>query len=323
MTDLVSQDIDLRGSKCLVAGGSGFLGSYICEKLRARGVSKVFAPKSSEVDLCDDAACKTMFSIFRPDYVFHIAAEVGGIAANKANPGRYFFSNMKMTLNVIECSRIFCVKKLVHTGSVSSYPKDSSLPLREENLWNGYPGDYVCSYGIAKKAAITMLQQYRLQYNFCGIHLILTNLYGPRDKFDLESGHVIPSLVRKFVLAKNTNEKYVEIWGTGVATRDFLHVSDCAEGVILAMEKYNGNEPCNLGSAIEVSIKDIAEKLKSITKFEGEIKWDTSRPDGPLRRVLDTERAQNFFGFIPVMSIDDGLYETVEYWRRVCEDGRE
>ena len=312
-------DIDLKGSRCLVTGGGGFLGSHICEKLVSRGVAKVFAPRSCEVDLCNDAACDTMFSIFRPDYVFHIAAEVGGIAANKANPGRYFYANMKMTLNVIECSRIYKVKKLVHTGSVSSYPKDSPLPLSEENLWDGYPGEYVCSYGMAKKAAITMLQQYRIQYDFVGIHLILTNLYGPRDQFNLESGHVIPSLVRKFVSAKRDGKDSVDIWGTGRATRDFLHVSDCAEGVVRAMERYHGTEPCNLGSTKEVSIKEIAEKLKDIVSFDGEIKWDTSRPDGPLRRVLKTDRACNYFGFQPIVSIDDGLRETVMYWERVCD----
>jgi GDP-L-fucose synthase len=293
-----------------VTGGGGFLGSHLVERLEADG-HDVLAPRSEAFDLTspDDAA--RLFDEADAELVFHLAAEVGGIGANRANPGRYWFANLAMGVNVLEQSRLHETRKLVMVGTVCSYPKFAPVPFSEDDLWNGYPEETNAPYGVAKKAVLVGAQAYREQYGLDAIFLLPTNLYGPRDNFDLETSHVIPALIRKMV----ESDDEVVLWGDGSPTREFLYVDDCVEGLVLAAERYDGPEPVNLGAAREISIRDLAELIADVTGFRGTIAWDTEQPNGQPRRSVDGSRARELFGFEPRTPLRDGLERTVAWYR--------
>ena len=308
-------ETDLRGSSMMVTGGAGFLGTVLCRKLRERGVERIFVPRRKDFDLTDTSAVARAYDACSPDVVLHLAAEVGGIGANRANPGRYFFANMAMGLNLIEEGRKRGLTKFVQVGTICAYPHLTPVPFREESLWDGYPEVTNAAYGIAKKALLTMLQAYRAQYGFAGIYLLPVNLYGPGDNFDLETSHVIPALIRKFVQARREEKSSVEVWGTGNATREFLYVEDCADGILLATERYDDREPVNLGTNMEITIKDLAQLIQRLSGFSGELVWDPTKPDGQPRRCLDTSRAREAFGFEAKVGFEEGLRRTVDWWK--------
>ncbi|MEO0481667.1 MAG: GDP-L-fucose synthase [Planctomycetota bacterium] len=309
-----SPALDWTNLRVAVTGGAGFLGRVVCEKLRARGATEIFVPRSADYDLTDAGQVAKFYEEARPDVVLHLAAEVGGIGANRANPGRYFFANMAMGLHLIEEARRRGIRKFVQTGTICAYPKFTPVPFREEEIWNGYPEETNAPYGVAKKALLVMLQSYREQYGFPGIYLLPVNLYGPGDNFDLQTSHVIPALIRKFQDAKDRGADSVEVWGTGSASREFLYVEDCAEGLIRAAELYDGPDPINLGTGREVTIKNLVELIRDVTGFEGDIVWDSSKPDGQPRRCLDTQRARHLLGFEAKTELEEGLRQTAEWW---------
>lgn len=300
----------------LVTGGAGFLGKHVCEGLRARGVTNITIPRRANYDLTAEADVERLYNDCNPDIVLHLAAEVGGIGANRKNPGRYFFANMAMGLHMIEQGRKHGLDKFVQVGTICAYPKFTPVPFKEEDLWTGYPEETNAPYGIAKKSLLVMLEAYAQQYDFPGIYLLPVNLYGPHDNFDLESSHVIPALIRKFVTARDEGKDSVEVWGSGKASREFLYVEDCAEGILKACESYNGTDPVNLGTDHEITIKDLAEKIGQIVGFQGEIIWNTDQPDGQPRRRLDTQRAAEKFGFHAQVGLDQGLQQTVSWWEQ-------
>jgi GDP-L-fucose synthase len=307
--------LDLAGKRVLVTGGAGFLGMPVCRLLSERGAGEVIVPRSAEHDLTDADAVARLFEQARPDVVLHLAAEVGGIGANRDNPGRFFYSNMAMGLNVVERARLAGVQKLVQVGTVCSYPKFTPVPFSESSLWDGYPEETNAPYGIAKKALLVMLAGYREQYGFPGIFLMPTNLYGPRDNFDPRSSHVIPALIRKCEDARMADEPFIECWGTGSASREFLYVDDCAEAIVAATERYESAEPVNIGVGREITIRELVGLIAEVTGFTGEIRWDASKPDGQPRRVLDTARASEQIGFEAMTSFLDGLRTTVDWFR--------
>jgi GDP-L-fucose synthase len=307
---------DLSKKRIVITGGAGFLGKVLVRRLRDRGCQHIFVPHIEEYDLTTREAVERLFHDARPEIIFHLAAEVGGIGANRANPGRYFYANMAMGLHLIEASRIRGIDKFVQVGTICAYPKFTEPPFREENLWKGYPEETNAPYGIAKKALLVMLQAYRQQYGLNGIYLLPVNLYGPGDNFELQTSHVIPALIRKCVEAQQHGDKEIEVWGTGRATREFLYVEDCAEGLILAAERYDGPEPVNLGAGFEISIADLAAKIIKLTGFEGTIRWNRSRPDGQPRRSLDTSRARELFGFVAKTDFDTGLRNTIDWYHQ-------
>ncbi len=296
--------------RIVVTGGGGFLGSHLVERLRQRGEDP-FVARRADYDLTrwDDA--ERLFREGRPELVFHLAAEVGGIGANRANPGRYWYANLMMGAHVLELSRINGVDKLVTAGTVCAYPKFTPVPFSEDDLWNGYPEETNAPYGIAKKSVLVGAQSYRAQYGTNAIFLLPANLYGPRDNFDLQTSHVIPALIRKMVESRDE----VVLWGDGSPTREFLYVDDCAEGLLLAAERYDGDAPVNLGTSEEISIRSLAELIAELTGFDGEIVWDTSMPNGQPRRSLDVSRAKELFGFVARTSLREGLARTVEWYR--------
>jgi GDP-L-fucose synthase len=296
--------------RIVVTGGGGFLGSHVVERLRDRGEDP-FVARRADFDLTrwDDA--ERLFRETRPELVFHLAAEVGGIGANRSNPGRYWYANLMMGAHVLELSRTYSVGKLVTAGTVCAYPKLTPVPFREDDLWNGYPEETNAPYGIAKKTLLVGAQSYRVQYGTNAIFLLPANLYGPRDNFDLETSHVIPALIRKMVESHDE----VLLWGDGSPTREFLYVEDCAEGLMLAADRYDGGEPVNLGTSEEISIRDLAVLVAELTGFDGEIVWDSSMPNGQPRRRLDVSRAKELFGFDARTSLRDGLAKTIEWFR--------
>ncbi|MCR9247377.1 MAG: GDP-L-fucose synthase [bacterium] len=304
----------LHGKRVLVTGGAGFLGQFVCREFERRGVGELVVPRSRDCDLTDAAATDALMRAVSPDVVVHLAAEVGGIGANRANPGRYFYANMAMALNVIETARLVGVEKFVQLGSICAYPKHTPVPFCESALWSGYPEETNAPYGIAKKAALVMLQGYRAQYDFPGIYLLPVNLYGPGDNFDLESSHVIPALIRKFATAVAAKRDSVRLWGTGSASREFLYVEDCARAIVAATAGYDSSEPVNIGTGREIRIKRLAELIAAMVGFRGRIDWDAGMPDGQPRRCLDTSAAGAAFGFAAEVDLEDGLERTVRWW---------
>jgi GDP-L-fucose synthase len=305
---------DVRGRVVLVTGGAGFLGRRVCALLAEHGAGDIVVPRRADVDLTDQQSTHDLVQRVAPHVIVHLAAEVGGIGANRANPGRYFYANMAMGMHLVEAARIAGVDKFVQTGTVCAYPKHTPVPFREDDLWNGYPEETNAPYGVAKKALLVMLQAYREQYGLNGIYVLPVNLYGPGDNFDLETSHVIPALIRKFVSARDEGRPTVEVWGTGSASREFLHVDDAARGIVDATVGYDDPDPVNLGAGREVVIRDLVEMIGRLTGFTGEIVWDTSRPDGQPRRMLDTTRARERFGFTAQIPLEEGLAETIAWW---------
>ena len=302
--------------RVLLTGGGGFLGSFIRQRLEREQPAAVFAPGAKELDLREVAAIRTYLAAHQPNLVIHAAAVVGGIGANRLHPGRFFYENAIMGIQLIEESRLAGVKKFVQLGTVCSYPKFASIPFREDELWNGYPEETNAPYGIAKKALLVQLQAYRQEYGFNGIFLLPVNLYGPRDNFDLESSHVIPAMIRKFAEAKAGGDRSVTLWGDGTPTREFLYVEDAADGIVRAAESYNGGEPVNLGRGEEIAVSDLARLIAEKIGFHGEIVWDRTKPNGQPRRMLDVERATREFNFRALTSFDEGLARTIEWYER-------
>ena len=299
-----------RRMRILVTGGAGFLGSHLVERLETDGHS-VAVPRSAEYDLTDAAQTARLFGEVRPELVYHLAAEVGGIGANRANPGRYWYANLMMGAHVLEQARLHETRKVVMAGTVCAYPKFTPVPFREDDLWNGYPEETNAPYGVAKKALLVGAGAYREQYGLDTISLLPTNLYGPRDNFDLQSSHVIPALIRKMI----DSPEQIVLWGDGTPTREYLYVDDCVEGLRLAAERYDGSEPVNLGTGVETSIRETAEIVADAVGFTGEIEWDTSMPNGQPRRSLDPSRATDLFGFRAQIPLREGVARTVEWYR--------
>ena len=301
------------GRRVTVTGGAGFLGSFVVERLR-KADATVAVPRSAEYDLVDRAACRRLLADTRPDMVIHLAAQVGGIGANRSNPGRFLFENAMMGLQLFEECRLAGVPKLVALGTICAYPKFAPVPFKEEDLWNGYPEETNAPYGVAKKMMLVQSAGYREQYGMNSVVLFPVNLYGPRDNFDLESSHVIPAMIRKFVGARLRGEPEVVLWGDGSPTREFLYVEDAAEGILLAAERYDESEPVNLGSGEEITIRDLATQIAKAARFEGRFEWDTSKPNGQPRRRLDVTRARERFGFQARTPFAVGIAATVAYY---------
>ncbi len=304
-----------ENKRVAVTGGAGFLGSHLTEKLKQRGCKDIFIPHIEEYDLVEKDPIIRMYKDSKPDIVIHLAAIVGGIGANMANPGRYFYDNLMMGVQLIEQGRQAGIEKFVAIGTICAYPKFTPVPFKEEDLWNGYPEETNAPYGLAKKMMLVQSQAYRQQYGFNSIFLLPVNLYGPRDNFDLGTSHVIPALIRKFIEAKNKGDKTITAWGTGAASREFLYVEDAAEGILLAAEKYDKSDPVNLGAGFEIKIKDLVNLIARLTGFKGEVVWDASKPDGQPRRMLDVSRAYEEFGFKAQASFEDGLKKTIEWYK--------
>jgi len=303
-----------RNRRVLVTGGAGFLGSYVVEKLRRREAD-VLIPVIEEYDLRKYDNIKRMFDSFLPDMVIHLAAVVGGIGANRKNPGKFFYDNLMMGIQLMEEGRIRKIPKVVNIITVCAYPKFTPVPFKEKDLWNGYPEETNAPYGLAKKMLIVQSSSYRTQYGFNSINLLPVNLYGPRDNFNSESSHVIPALIKKCLDAIRNDNDEIIVWGTGKPTREFLYVEDCAEGILLAAERYNKSEPVNLGTGVEISIRELVKLIVKLTGFEGKIVWDTAKPDGQPRRCLDTSKAKREFGFKAKMNFEEGLKRTIEWYK--------
>jgi GDP-L-fucose synthase len=306
--------IDLCDKRILVTGGAGFLGHHLIAKLAMTGCHKVVAPRHSEYDLTSLEAVERMVDQHQPEIVIHLAAAVGGIGANRANPGRFFYENAIMGIQLIEVARRRGIEKTVVLGTICAYPKFTPVPFREDELWNGYPEETNAPYGLAKKVLLVQCQAYREQYGTNAIFLLPVNLYGPRDNFDLHSSHVIPALIRKCVEALEAGSREFVLWGDGSPTREFLYVEDAAEGIFLATEKYDGSDPVNLGSGMEISIRDLANTIAEITGFKGRIVWDANQPNGQPRRRLDVSRAEKEFGFRAATPFEVGLRKTVDWY---------
>jgi GDP-L-fucose synthase len=304
----------LANKKITVTGGAGFLGSYVVRKLTELGCQNIFVSRSKDYNLVDNEAVKKLYRDSKPDIAIHLAGRVGGIGANKQNPGRFFYDNLMMGVQMMEQGRRAGIEKFVAVGTICAYPKFTPVPFREEDLWNGYPEETNAPYGLAKKMLLVQAQAYRQQYRFNAIYLLPVNLYGPGDNFDPEYSHVIPALIKKCADAiKNGNEEIV-VWGTGKPTREFIYVEDAAEAIVLATERYNKGEPVNIGSGVEISIKDLVNLIARLTGFGGQVVWDTSKPDGQLRRRLDISKAEAEFGFRAKTKFKEGLKKTIEWY---------
>jgi GDP-L-fucose synthase len=303
-----------KDKRVCVTGGAGFLGSFILEKLEARGAKDVFVPRIEDYDLTNMQDQERMLADASPDVLIHLAALAGGIGANRARPAEFFYKNLMMGVPLMHKAWEQGVDKFVAIGTICAYPKFTPIPFKEENLWEGYPEETNAPYGLAKKMLLVQAQAYRDQYGYNAIYLLPVNLYGPRDNFNLETSHVIPALIRKCVEAKQRGDDKIIVWGTGMPTREFLYAGDAAEGILLAAEHYDGNEPVNLGSGMEISIHDLIELIVELTGFEGEIVWDKSKPDGQPRRALDVNRAKEYFGFEAKTDFRQGLRNTIEYF---------
>jgi GDP-L-fucose synthase len=301
--------------RVLITGGGGFLGSHLVDRVRREGIDPIVARKR-DYDLTRADDVKRLFETAQPELVIHLAAEVGGIGANRENPGRYWYANLMMGANVLEQSRASNVAKLVLLGTICSYPKFAPVPFREDDLWNGYPEETNAPYGVAKKALLVGAQGYREQYALDSVYLLPVNLYGPGDNFDLQTSHVIPALIRKMVEAQERGEHEIVLWGDGSPTREFLFVEDAAEGIWLAAQRYDGSEPVNLGTGSEISIRELAELIAELIGFDGEIVWDTTKPNGQPRRKLDVSRAEELFGFRAQTQLRDGLERTISWYRK-------
>jgi len=306
--------VDLRGKRVLVTGGAGSVGKVLVRKLAERGVDQIVVPRRSEYDLTRHADVVRLYEAARPQVVFHLAAEVGGIGANKAHPGRFFFANAAMGMHLIEEGRLHGVERFVQTGTICAYPKFAPVPFKEEDVWNGYPEETNAPYGVAKKALQVMLAAYRDEYGFDGVYVLPVNLYGPGDNFHPQSSHVIPALIRKMVESRERGDAEVEIWGTGKASREFLYVDDCAEGLVLAAEKLKDSEPVNLGTGREILVADLAAMVAGACGYKGRLRFDPSRPDGQPRRSLDVHRAQERLGFEARVGLEEGLKRTVQWF---------
>ena len=299
-----------------VTGGAGFLGSFVQDTLKARGANNIFIPHIEDYDLTDLVDVRRMLSDAQPDIIIHLAALAGGIGANRARPAEFFYKNLMMGVPLMHEAWVHGVQKFVAIGTICAYPKFSPIPFQEENLWEGYPEETNAPYGLAKKMLLVQAQAYREQYGFNAIYLLPVNLYGPRDNFNLETSHVIPALIRKMIEAQARGDEQVVLWGDGSPTREFFYAGDAALGIALAAERYNGAEPVNLGSGMEISIKDLADLIARLTGFQGEVVWDTTKPNGQPRRALDVTRAKEYFGFQASMPFEGGLKRTIEWYRQ-------
>ena len=304
-----------EGKRVVVTGGAGFLGSFVVAELRARGAGEIIVPRSRDYDLVEMSAVRKLYDDARPDLVIHLAAQVGGIGANRKNPGKYFYDNLMMGVQLIEEGRRRGLPKLVATGTICAYPKFAPVPFREEDLWNGYPEETNAPYGLAKKMLLVQSQAYRDQYGFNSVVVFPVNLYGPRDNFDYESSHVIPAMIRKIEDAIRANASEVVLWGDGTPTREFLYVEDAADGILAAAERYDGSEPINLGSGEEIAIRDLAQLIARIMDYRGRFVYDTSKPNGQPRRQLSVERAERLLGWKARTSFEEGLQKTITWWR--------
>ena len=308
-------EIFWKDKRVIVTGGSGFLGSFVVEKLKERGATNVFVPRSSEYDLRQPDEIESMLQDCHADMVIHLAALAGGIGANRARPAEFFYDNLMMGVPLLHQAWKQGVEKFVAVGSVCSYPKFTPLPFKEENLWDGYPEETNAPYGLAKKMLLVQSQAYRQQYGYNSIYLMPVNLFGPRDNFNLETSHVIPALIRKAVEAAERGDPELPVWGDGSPTREFLYVEDAADGIVTAAEKYNGDQPVNLGSGYEISIKDLVEMIARMTGFEGKLVWQTDKPNGQPRRGLDVTRAREYFGWSARVPFEEGMRRTIEWFK--------
>lgn len=304
-----------KNKRVVVTGGAGFLGKFVVKELRRKGCTKIFIPLEKEFDLKDLSAIKKLLMRSKPDVIIHLAAVVGGIGANRENPGKFFYENLIMGIQLMEQARLFGVKKFVAIGTICAYPKFTKVPFKEKDLWSGYPEETNAPYGLAKKMLLVQSQAYRQQYGFNSIYLLPVNLYGPGDNFSPASSHVIPALIKKCCDAIDQSESAITVWGTGKATREFLYVEDAARGIVLAAEKYNKSEPVNLGAGFEISIKELVSLIVELTGFKGKVIWDRTKPDGQPRRQLDVSRAKREFGFKAKTSFEKGLQETIIWYR--------
>lgn len=306
--------LNFGNERFLVTGGAGFLGSHVVERLKAEGAKKIFVPRSCDYNLVEKNDILRLFEDATPTVIIHLAAVVGGIGANMRSPGEFFFKNLMMGVQLMEQARLAGVKKFVAVGTVCAYPKFTPVPFKEEDLWNGYPEETNAPYGLAKKMLLVQSQAYRKQYGFNSLFLLPVNLYGPKDNFDLEASHVIPAMIRKFHSAMVKGKSEVVLWGDGSPTREFLYVEDCAEGILLATREYESSDPVNLGSGNEISIKNLAHTIASKMGYQGKIIWDTTKPNGQPRRVLDVSKAEKYFGFRAKTSFEEGLEKTIGYF---------
>ncbi len=305
-----------QDKRIVVTGGAGFLGGYVTKGLKERGCTNILVPKIEDYDLVDINDINRMYDDMKPDIVIHLAAVVGGIGANREHPGEFFYKNLMMGVQLIEQGRLRDIEKFVAIGTVCAYPKFTPVPFREEDIWNGYPEETNAPYGLAKKMLLVQSQSYRAEYGFNSIFLLPVNLYGPGDNFNPASSHVIPALIKKCVDAIESGADHIDCWGTGSASREFIYAADAAEGILLATEHYNGCEPVNIGAGFEITIKDLTDKIVELTGFTGEIRWDTSKPDGQPRRRLDVSKAKEYFSFEAKTGFDEGLKATIDWYRK-------